>query len=107
MQNSIQQNILERLGLGELPQESQVELLTRMTESVLKRITLEVLQSLSEADQDVLLKMQEEQETFDPEKIEQFLREKVPQYEQLVQKVVEQFTTEMEETVAILKEATV
>ena len=48
-QNTImQQTIIEELGLAELPQEKQEELLVKIGEVVMKRIYLETMENLKE-----------------------------------------------------------
>jgi len=83
----IQQTFLEELGLSDLPQEKQEALLVKMTEVVLKRIFVETMEKLSVSDQEAYAKMIEDQE--EPEKIEAFLKEKIPDYENMVEKSVE------------------
>jgi len=101
--NTTKQNILHVLGLDALPKEQQMELLSQMTESVLKRMAIEVLQNLSEEDQKALLEMQGENP--DIARIEEFIKSRVSNFEHLQEKVVREFTEEMKETVAMLKEA--
>ncbi|MFY9463059.1 MAG: DUF5663 domain-containing protein [Candidatus Sungiibacteriota bacterium] len=102
MSPSTQTNILERLGLQELPEEAQIALLTKMTESVIKRIAVEVLEQLSEDDRTTLFALQEKGEL---EPVEKFLKEKIPEYDSIADKVVQEFTDEMRDTVAALKKA--
>lgn len=97
------QSIIDRLGLQDLPEETQITLLTKMTESVLKRIAVEALTRLSDADQETLLGFQDRSAT--PEEVEKFLKEKLPDYEKIQDEVVRAFAEEMRETVAMLKKA--
>jgi len=94
------QTILEELGLKDLPEETQIKLLTQMTESVLKRITIKVLERLSEEDRKEFEKLQA---AGDPEKVNQFLTAKIPNYEQLVQEIVTEFKEEMKTNIEALK----
>ena len=100
--STIQKNILQTLGLDGLPNQTQIEILSQMTESVLKRMAIEVLQNLSEEDQKTLLEMQGENP--DLEKIEGFIQSRVTEFEKLQEHVVKEFTEEMRETVAMLRE---
>ncbi len=93
-------HILERLGLQGLPEEVQVELLTKMTESVLKRIVAEVLELLSEDDRTRLFDLQEKGES---DAIETFLKERIPNYDTLTETIVQEFIDEMQDSVAELK----
>ncbi len=97
----IQQNIIEEFGLGGLPEEKQAELLTAMTESVLKRITIKILEQLSDEDRDEFDKLRE---TDEPDKITEFLRAKISDYDQMVEEVIRQFKEETKETMAEIEE---
>jgi hypothetical protein len=90
--NTIQQNIIKELGLENLPEDKQTELLTTMTESVLKRITIAVLERLSEEDKKEFDKVRE---TDDPDKINEFLRTKIDNYDQMVEKIIKEFKEEI------------
>lgn len=79
----------------------QEDLLVKLTESALKRITLEVLSQISEEDRKEFDKIQN-QETKDIEKMNAFLREKVPDYEGLVSRITQEIKNEVKETVASL-----
>lgn len=85
--------LIEELGLSDLPQEKQEKLLIRMTEVVLKRIFVETVEKLSEADQEAYSKMMEENAS--PEDVEKFLNEKISGYDALVKKIVDDFKEEM------------
>jgi len=87
-----QQNFLEDLGLNTLPKEKQTELLITMTESILKRITIRVLEHLSKKEKK---EFDEVRETSDPDKISEFLAEKIDNYDQMVQEVISEFKEEM------------
>ena len=95
----LQQTIIDELGLGELPEERKTALLGQITESLLKRILVRVLSDLSEADRDTFAAVQE---TGDPEKINTFLTEKIPNYEAMLQEIIAEFKTEMKDTVSAL-----
>jgi hypothetical protein len=92
-QTDLQKTLIEELGLASLPQDKQEELLVKMTEVVLKRIFVETMDKLTEADQETYAKMIEENTT--PEDLEKFLMEKIPNYDALVKKVVDGFREEM------------
>ena len=98
--SSTQSNIIEQLGLAELPEEAQISLLTKMTESVIKRIAVEVLEHLSEDDRGTLFALQEKGELAP---VEKFLKEKISDYDGIADKVVRKLTDEMRDTVAMLK----
>jgi len=81
--------------LNALPKEKQTELLTTMTESILKRITIRVLEHLSKKEKK---EFDGVRETSDPDKINEFLAEKIDNYDQMVQEVISEFKEEMKIT---------
>ena len=96
----IQQNIIKELGLEKLPEDLQIKLLTQMTESVLKRITIEVFEKLSEKEREEFEKLQSK---GDVSQVDDFLKEKIPNYEEMVQEIIEDFKAEIKENIASLK----
>ena len=92
-QNQVQQTIIDELGLTDLPQEKQDQLLVRMTEVVLKRIFLETMEKLTESQQAEYEKLIDGD--ADPEQLEIFLKEKIANYDEMVVKVVTDFKEEM------------
>ncbi len=98
--NKIQQNILEELGLENLPEDKKEELLSVMTESVLKRITISVLEQLSDEDKKEFDKLRDQ---ADAEKINQFLREKIENYDAMIEKIIKEFKQEMQATMSELE----
>ena len=100
MVTNFKENIIKELGLEDLPEEKQAELLTTMTESILKRVTIAILERLSEEDK---IKFDQVREANDPDKIIEFLREKIDNYDQMVEGVVKEFKEEMKTTMQDLK----
>lgn len=94
----MQQTIIEELGLGELPQEKQEELLVKIGEVIMKRIYLDTMERLEKGDQDRLIDIMEK----NPDKTEDFLQEKIPNYEDFVKKVVDDFKGELKEDMGIV-----
>jgi len=92
-QSQIQKNLLEELGLSDLPQNKQGQLVIKMTEVILKRIFLETMEKLDDAGREEYEKLINEEAT--PEKIEAFLNSKIQNYDALVKNVVEEFKEEM------------
>jgi len=92
-QNPVPQSIIDELGLNDLPQEKQEQLLIKMTEVVLQRIFVETMDKLAPADQEEYEKMIDREAT--PEEMEAFLREKIAGYEEMVKKIVDDFKEEM------------
>jgi len=98
----LQQNIIQELGLQDLPEDTQAEILAQMGEVILKRVLVNSLEQLSEND---LKEFEKIQETATPEEIEEFFNSKIPGYEQMVTKIVEDYKNEFKETVNRLKES--
>jgi hypothetical protein len=67
-----------------------------MTEAILKRISLEVLERLNEKDQAEYEKLIDENAA--PEELEKFLREKISDYDIMIKKTIADFTAEMKKT---------
>jgi len=99
-QTQLQRDIVKELGLEELNEDTQKKILTKMTASVLKRITINILEKLSEQELDEFEKLQQ---AGNAEAIDNFLRSKVENYEQLVQDTIVQFKKEMKDTIQTLK----
>jgi hypothetical protein len=93
----LKQTIIEELGLGDLPQEKQDELMTQIGEVVMKRIYLETMETLEKEDQEKLVDLMEK----DPEGVEVFLREKISDYDNFVKKVVDEFKAELKEDMGL------
>lgn len=95
MPTQIQRDLLKELGIDQLPEERQEEVLTAMTEVLLKRLTLKVLEKLTEA-------QRQEFETLcaaqDQEKITKFFSDNVPNYEQLIQDEIAAFKEDIKKT---------
>ncbi len=96
MNDEIQKNLIDELGLSDLPEDKKDELLMKMTEAVLQRIFLETMEKLTDRDQDEYTKMIEGNGA--PEELEKFLQERISDYEVLVSKIVTDFVEEMKAT---------
>lgn len=94
-------NIIKELGLDELPENAQAEILTKMGEVVLKEISVKVLSRLSDSDLEEFEKVREE---GSPEEVEKFLRAKVDDFDKLVENTVDEFKEEFKANVKKLKE---
>jgi hypothetical protein len=101
-QNTIlQQTIIEELGMQDLPQDKQDELLAKIGEVVMKRIYLETMERLEKPDQENLVDMMEK----NPEAVEAFLTDKIPDYNEFVKKIVDDFKEEMKEDMGLTPSA--
>lgn len=93
MDEQIQKTLIDELGLSDLSTDKKDHLLVKMTEAVLKRIFLETMEKLNVRDQDEYARMIDENADF--EKLEEFLQDKISDYEGLVSKTVGAFVEEM------------
>jgi len=96
---NIQDDILKELEIDKLPPEKREEILTAMTELLLKRLTVRVLENLHEQQQEEFSKISA---SGDPEKINQFFVANVPDYETIIQEEIALFKKEMKETIDAL-----
>lgn len=85
--------LIDELGMGELSKDKQDELLIKMTEVVLRRIFTESIERLSENDQEEYMKMIDSGTA--PDELEEFLKEKIVGYDEMVKKIIEEFKSEM------------
>jgi len=92
-QNQIQQELMKELGLENLPEDKQQELIATMTEVVLKRIFAETLEKLNDEDQEAYGQMIDKGAS--PDEVDKFLGEKIPNYEQMIQNIIISFKEEM------------
>jgi len=92
-QSQPQGTLVDELGLSDLPEEKKEQLMGKMTEVILKRIFLETMYRLSESDQAGYEKMIDDNAS--PEELENFLKGKIPDYDDMVRKIVRDFDEKM------------
>ena len=92
-QSQIQKTLMDELGLSNLPEDKQNELLIKMTEVLLKRIFLETMDKLGAEGMREYDKLVEDGASA--EQLEEFFKSKISNYEKMVQKVIEEFKEEM------------
>jgi len=85
--------LIDELGLDNLPQNKKNQLVLKMTEAILKRIFLETLEKLSDQDIEEYEKMIGEGKT--PQEVDGFLRGKIQNYNQILEKVISDFKSEL------------
>lgn len=85
---NIQEIIAKEFGFDDLTDESQKELIERMTESVIKRVLVDAYTKLSESDRQEFEEMMENIEEVEPDSIDGFLREKLTDYDGIIQEAV-------------------
>lgn len=82
--------------MANLPQDKQDELVIKITEVLLKRIFLEIMEKMDEQGKEEYQKLAEGGNAT-PEQMEDFLKSKVEDFEGLVQKVIDEFKEEMKQ----------
>jgi len=82
----IREAVMKELGLEKLSQEKQEELIAKMGEVVLKKMFLETVEKLDGDGRKHFERMLEEKRT--PEEIEEFLKVKIPDYDEILKKIV-------------------
>ncbi len=90
------QSILKELGLDTLPEKDQNKIIEAMTISLIKRINVEILERLSEEDKDTF---DEIRERGDVEEFNSFLRSKIDDYDEMLERVRDEFKEEMKKNV--------
>ena len=96
MPKKLKENIIEDLGLDQLPEDKREEILLAMTEALLKRILIVALEKIPES------KKGEFDDIFkakDSKKINEFLSNNIPGYKEIVKNEIDNFKKEMRETV--------
>lgn len=87
------QQLIKDLGIDTLSQDKQNELIIKMTEVLLKRIFLETMEKLGENGREEYERMTEGEVI--PEQVEAFFKEKIHNYDEMVQNVINEFKEEM------------
>ena len=88
----LQKNIISLLGLESLPEEKKIQLLGKLTDLVFKRTMVKVMESLPEGDQEKLAKIID---VGDSDKTNAFITEKVPNFEEIMNKEIMAVKEEM------------
>lgn len=91
--DKIIQKLMDELRLSNLPEDKKEELVAKMGEVILKRMFVATMDGLDSADRESYGEMLDKGAA--PEEIEKFLREKIPDYEQAMEKVAVDFRNEM------------
>ncbi|HBI34416.1 MAG TPA: hypothetical protein DEA43_01300 [Candidatus Moranbacteria bacterium] len=85
--------LIKDLGIDTLSQDKQNELIIKMTEVLLKRIFLETMDKLGEEGREEYEKMS--QGEVSPSQVEEFFKERINDYDEMVQGIIEEFRGEM------------
>jgi hypothetical protein len=86
---NIQETIATEFGFDDLSDESQRELIEQMTESVIKRVLIESYTKLSDSDREEFEEMMENVEEIDPNSIDEFLNEKLTDYDAVIAEAID------------------
>ena len=89
----MQQKLAAALGISDLTDERQKELINKATETILQKIFLDTVDRLSEEDRKAYLELIEKES--EPEEINKFLNSKIAGYTDIVQKLVDDFVNGM------------
>ncbi len=87
-------NILNDLGIENLPEDEKKNLLASLSESFLRRITVRIYENLDETDQTEFEKIAAEN---NPAKLEEFLKSKIPNIEEIQKKELEELVREIKD----------
>lgn len=90
MANTVNQNIIQALGLDNLPEEEKNKMLEEMGRVVYQNIILRVLEELKEEDKDEFDAFLEKN-SDNQEAIYEFLKSKIPNLDELAAQEVEKF----------------
>ncbi|KKQ53624.1 MAG: hypothetical protein US70_C0001G0028 [Parcubacteria group bacterium GW2011_GWD2_38_11] len=85
--------LIKDMGIDTLSQDKQNELIIKMTEVLLKRIFLETMDKLGEEGREEYEKMSEGE--VSPAQVEEFFKERINDYDEMVQGIIEEFRGEM------------
>jgi hypothetical protein len=96
LQQLAQVDLIKELGIDKLPRERQEELLAQMGEIVQQRILLRLLEELPEEDKDEFAALLEANQD-NPEVVEMFLKEKVPNMDVLAMEEIGKYKSEVME----------
>lgn len=86
--------LIKELSIETLSKDKQNEIIIKMTEVLLKRIFLETMERLSDEERNTYEKLTE-REDVTPAQVETFFKEKINNYEEMVQGVIAEFKNEM------------
>lgn len=94
VQDEALSQLVKDLGIDTLSQDKQNEIIIKMTEVLLKRIFLETMDKLGDAGREEYAKLMEQGEVS-AEQVEEFFKERINNYDEIVKQVIEEFRGEM------------
>jgi hypothetical protein len=102
MDDTIKQDVVKALGLDALPPEKREEMLLRIGKIIYQRVIMRVVNEMSEKDKTEFDELLGEKHD-DEEAILKFLREKVPNLDQIVEEEMIGFKKESQEALKATK----
>jgi len=93
-QDELRKNIAEELGITSMPPEAQEQVIGKLGELALKQVAINALEQLPEekrAEFDALTKSE------DPEKMQTFLAEHIPNFNEMVDQTVKEEVTKFKQ----------
>jgi len=90
----ISEQMAERLGISALPQKQQEEVADKVTEALLKTIFVETVEHLSQKERDEMSDLMDNDEST-PQQMEEFLRDKIDDYDTFLQNIIDNFLNEL------------
>lgn len=97
---TIKDDIIKEMGLNDLSEENREKILNEITESAMKNLIAGLLSRLSDSEMEEFEKIQK---NASPKEIDAFLKSKISNYEQTVEKIVAEFKDDMKESINGLK----
>jgi len=91
--NQAIKQLVKDLGIDNLSQDAQSELIIKASEVLLKRIFIETMEKLSDQGREEYEKMVANNAS--PKQVEEFLKDNINNYEEMVQKVIDDFKEEI------------
>ena len=92
-EEQIKSKLIQDLGLTGLSPEKQDELIVKMTEVILKKVFLATMERLEAKGQAQYAMLMENQPS--PEDVDEFLKEKISDYEEMVEKIIKDLIEEV------------
>lgn len=89
----LKQELIDEFDLGNLAPEKQDEIISNMTEAVMKRVFVDTMEKLGETGMDEYERLLEKKP--EQNEIEEFVKGKITDYDAMVEKIVTDFKIEM------------
>ena len=89
MEDNKKDKLFGRIDLENLPEEERAEILTKAGQLIQKKILLRIEEEMSDEEKKKLEEFLEE-EGEDPEKVENYLRENIPNLDEIIKEEIEE-----------------